>query len=325
MDTVTDLLSTFFVSKNELVRKSKHASPEVKKVSNVVEKKHQTPEVKKSKVDKETQVENVSVEEKLEKLPVKRSSLSVLIDDLVAETEGTSDDTTDGESTESLNLEESTEETREAKPPPPPPQETVIKLKKFILKAVEFGRRNMVIIGDDIEDSIVLLSDILHKLSLMKDVEKQYNKSVHVVTGENKKSFKKMILENPYLYFVDFDVKAKLKRNARKELERTFEEDHKRSIVIFDGVSDACAVDGAHMMILCKPNDNLADIKETVGDNALVIFKPGRYKMAHKKFYKNNVQGTGVFRDFEEYYKVVSNEDVDIRYLVVKNNELRYI
>lgn len=324
MDTVTDLLSTFFVSNNELVRKSKRASPEVRAKKNT-DKKLQGPEVK-GKVDKETQVDdNPSKEKSEEKLPVKRSSLSVLIDDLVADTEGSTEEstegTTDGASTESLSLEESTDEVRED----PPPKETVINLKKFILKAVEFGKRNMVIIGEDIEDSIMLLSDILHKLSLMKDVEKQYNKRVYVVTGDNKKSFKKMILENPYLYFVDFDVKAKLKRDMRKDIQRMFEEDRKKSIIIFDGASDACVVEGAHTIILCKPNEDLADIMEQIGENALVIFKPGRYKMTHKKFYKNNVQGTGVFRDFEEYYKVVSNEDVDIRYLVVRNNELRYI
>ena len=50
--------------------------------------------------------------------------------------------------------------------------------------------------------------------------------------------------------------------------------------------------------------------------------------MAHKNFFKNVVRGNvSEFEDgnFEEYYKIVNNEDMDVRYLVVKNNELRYI
>ena len=261
-------------------------------------------------------------------MPAKRSSLSVLIDDLVdSSTYNDTDDTDDTtDSTASLQSTETTENRKERAPTPTAtgtPNETIIKLKKFILKAAEFGKRNMVIIGEDIEDSIGLLSDILHKLSLMKDVEKQYSKSVHVVTGENKKSFKKMILENPYLYFVDFDVKAKLKRDTKKSIKLEFEEKQKKSITIFDGVLQASVVEGAQTIILCKPSEDLGEIE--VGENVLVIFKPGRYKMAHKQFFKNYVRGTGEFRDFDEYYKVVSNEDVDIRYLVVKNNQLRYI
>lgn len=349
MDTVTDLLSTFFVSKNELVR---HKTTQ--KADNKRSDSNQKSEskVKESKVDKETQVDKEAQEkveempqkEPLQKLPAKRSSLEMLIDDLVGESDSSyssdvEDSSSASESTGSLQSTDTTvgraQRSESAvgrahrSESAATPNETVIKLKKFILKAVEFAKRNMVIIGEDIDDSIGLLSDILHKLSLMKDVEKQYSKSVHVVTGENKKSFKKMILENPYLYFVDFDVKAKLKRETKKSIQREFEEKQKKAITIFDGVSNASVVGGAQTIILCKPNEDLGEIKEDKGvgewEKALVIFKPGRYKMAHKQFFKNYVRSTGEFRDFDEYYKVVSNEDVDIRYLVVKNNQLRYI
>jgi hypothetical protein len=148
------------------------------------------------------------------------------------------------------------------------------------------------------------------------------------VTKENKKSFKKMILENPYLYFTDFNVVSKIKRESIKEIKALMEKTCQRTITIFDGTENISITDGAQTIILCKPNELKKEVLKELGDKVLVIFKPGRYKMAHKQFFKNVVRGNVREYDdgdFEEYYKIVNNEDMDIRYLVVKNSELRYI
>ena len=201
-------------------------------------------------------------------------------------------------------------------------------MKKYVLKPSEFYKKNMFIISDNVKTSIDILSDFLHKISMMKNADSIYNNSINIISNvQNKKLYKQMLLENPYLYFTNFDVKNSLTKRKIDSLDNDL-----RTIFIFDNEMahqyveyiDILFSKNAHVFVLLDEEDkNIYDLYNHF-ESKLLIYKPSKNKMLQKRFYKNFIKKH--FKDllFDQYYNKVNNENIDIKYVVLKNDELRY-
>ncbi len=203
-------------------------------------------------------------------------------------------------------------------------------LKKYVLKPTEFYKKNIFIVSDDIKTSTDILSDLLHKISLINNLDKIYDNQINIISNiENKKIYKQMLLENPYLYFTDLNVKNTLHKNRIDSIDENL-----RTIFIFDDEMALQYIDyvealinkNVHVFILsnedCKNGYKLYNI---FGSSKLLLYKPSKSKLVQKRFYKNFIHSfykDGL--DFDQYYNKINNENIDIKYIILKDIELRY-
>jgi hypothetical protein len=207
----------------------------------------------------------------------------------------------------------------------------LVDIKRYVLKASEFYKKNIVLLNNEDAENFTQLSDILHKLSLMKRVNEIYDNSIHVVTTpENKHEYKKMLLENPYLYFTNFDVKYTLEPSKVQELCKNV----KRTIYIFDYDSFLEVEDyeqfiekNVHIFILAsKYPKYIRDVCDVLGPNTLLLHNKDKLKSMQKVFFKHVVQrmADAIDYTFDEFYQATNNENFDGRCFILKGGELRY-
>ena len=164
------------------------------------------------------------------------------------------------------------------------------------------------------------------KLSKMNDL---YDSSVHIFTyKENKKEFRDIILQQPDLYFNDLIIKTqfsipKLESDKRHiliidynlvedKLEKLLDKNLNAQIFIFYDTYSSELVKVYNL--LC------ADGKST-----LLINKKDKLKSLQSRFYSKLVKHLcNEFNNVDDYLKFVRADD-DLKYLIIKNNELRYL
>jgi len=189
----------------------------------------------------------------------------------------------------------------------------------------------MMIINKDFENSILILSEILHKLSIMKHVDEIFDSNVYITsTDEHKSSYKQILLNNPHLYFTDIHVKNKLDKVKVKDLNEL------RSIHIIDNelLSTIDAKEFEYLInndvlliIIAKDDDkNAVTTYDLLTSNKILIHKLYGLKTIQKNFYKIFIKYIckEQVSTFENYYKMINDENLDIKYLILKNDELRY-
>jgi hypothetical protein len=207
-------------------------------------------------------------------------------------------------------------------------------LRKYILKPSDFYKRNMMIINKDFENSILILSEILHKLSIMKHVGEIFDSNVYITsTDEHKSSYKQILLNNPHLYFTDMHVKNKLDKLDKVKVKGLNES---RSIHIIDNelLSTIDAKEFEYLInndvlliIIAKDDDkNAITTYDLLTSNKILIHKLYGLKTIQKNFYKIFIKYIckEQVSTFENYYKMINDENLDIKYLILKNDELRY-
>lgn len=199
-------------------------------------------------------------------------------------------------------------------------------IKKLVLKASEFYNNNMMIINNDNSKNIDILNDLLFKLSKLNDIENIYDNSLHIFTfNENKKDFRDMLLENPYLYFNNLIIKNTL---TLPQLDS-----NKRYLFIIDysiksdieKLHKLVNKDNVHVIIY---NDNyssdIVDVYKLLGDNALIINSKDRLKILQKRFYSKIVKHLVDDSNADRFFDIINDDNLDVKYLMIKHNELRY-
>ena len=198
-----------------------------------------------------------------------------------------------------------------------------VEIKKIVLKAHEFYKNNILLVNDDNSSNIELLSDLLFKLSKMDEV---YDSSVHIFTfKENKKEFRDMILQQPQLYFNDLVIKTqfsipKLESNKRhifiidynlveNKLEQLLEKNLNAHIIVFHDTYSS----------------ELVKVYNLLGKSALLINKKDKLKILQSRFYSKIVKHLcDDFDSVDNYLKVIRPNE-NLKYLIIKNNKLRYL
>ena len=204
---------------------------------------------------------------------------------------------------------------------------STIEIKKYILKPSEFYKKNILITNDNKKDHVDVLGKLLHKLGLLKDISNIYNNDLFIFTqNENKKMFKQMLLDNPYLYFTNFNVKEKLTipQNINSE---------KRTICIIDinMLNNVEDIDdfinpNIHLFLLSSENQSIYDYYNKLGEKRLLIHKQNKLKSLQKRFFKFVIKKLELYKniEFNEYYTSLNNENIDINYIILKEDDLRY-
>lgn len=195
--------------------------------------------------------------------------------------------------------------------------------KRYVLKAVEFHKKRIVVFNKNMEDNISTVSNLLHSLSLMKDVGDIYDKYIHVVTAaENKSRYKKMLIDNPYLYFTDFDVRTDFK---------SFTKSDKRTIYIvdfyqfleYDNFREFLDANVLLFLVVTGYNSFVEDAygDDVLGTSKLIIHKKDRYKTEAREFFRRIVKPITKFdMDFNDYWRLAEDNSL----VVLKGNELRF-
>lgn len=206
--------------------------------------------------------------------------------------------------------------------------------KKYTLKPLDFYKKNIVITSFDKKENISILSDILYKLSLLKKIDSLYHNEICIITSDgNKKMFKQMFLENPYLYFSDFNVKQYL---TESDIEKCKESDlDKKRIFIIDNRSIECDTNlnllknlvkvGSHIIIVMTDQESPINIYKVLGDDKLIMHRINKLKSLQKHFYKSVVKKiSNTFHTFSSFDKAINNPDLDIRYIILRDNQTFY-
>ena len=202
-------------------------------------------------------------------------------------------------------------------------------LKKYILKPSEFYKKNILIANDDKKNNFDITNDILYKLSLLKDIDNIYSKDIYIFTSnDNRKMFKQMLLDNPYLYFIDFHVKQNIDKNILKENNK---EDNKRIICIIDtdilkNIDDLQDFINPqiHLILLTLETNKIMDYYNKIGNKRLLIHKQNKLKSLQKRFFKYVISNIDKKMHFDDYYNRINDENMDLKYIILKEDELRY-
>jgi hypothetical protein len=317
MDLITDILSSFFVSSNVVPHRhrntsiittgenEKHSNTHVRDV-NGVNNVGDANGVSDSSSDLSTSLSSSSI--------TKKETTSVSSSYFSRTDVKSKDDIKDGGSDDDMTDDKNKDECI---------------LKKCIIRGRDICMKNMMILNDDRKDNLVILSDILDRISKTSDVSEVYNKKIYIMVSENDMSkYRKMLLENPYLYFTDYDIKR-----GFSDIRNCYE---KRTIYVIDyelltkvELEKILQRDDIHLMIVGNVyNSELSDMynKININGKGMLINKKSRMESLQKQFYKNVIKGicNNKFLNFEEYYEKINDENLDVRCVIVDNNVLMY-
>ena len=193
-------------------------------------------------------------------------------------------------------------------------------------------RKNIAIINTDVDDNFHILSDMFHSFSIMSNVQDVYHNTIHIVTSENKRKFKKMFIDNPYMYFTDFNISNSLTAAKIKDITRN----DKRVIVVidldnmrdrFEKYSELLEANTQIILISSSYSDELIDAYKNLGDNKIVLHKKQKLKLLQKNFFNRllrRVCQSVENMSFETYYQIMNEENFGLKYVIVLGSELRY-
>jgi hypothetical protein len=217
----------------------------------------------------------------------------------------------------------------------------VFDLQKYSVKASDIAKRNIMIVSNDPSDTTTILADLLHDLGAMKKCPSVYENSLYIVTKDNKRLYKKLLLDNPYLYFNDLVVKNVFTKATLYEIEKLdkktivlleyhdSEEDSGKDHKLKELISTLLNYNVQVILVSQVYNAFLADIySDTFGRSKMLINKKDRLKSLQKKLFNNvltkvadNVRDSS----FDDYHQFVNNEEYSAKYVYVKENQLMYV
>lgn len=203
-------------------------------------------------------------------------------------------------------------------------EECKFDIKKYVLRPSELYKKNILIANIDKHDNINILSDLINSFSAMEDVEKIYNQDMYIITNkDNKKMFKKMLLDNPYLHFMNIHIKSQTK---------PIDTNDKKTIVIIhlQSVDDIIIQDSdklQYIIVSDKIEDKLLKAYEKLGEDKILLHKKESTKALQKTFFKKVIQYICEDineLDFTKYYEFINQKKFGLKYIILKGHNLRY-
>ena len=79
-----------------------------------------------------------------------------------------------------------------------------------------------------------------------------------------------------------------------------------------------------HLILLTSENDKIINLYNKLGDKRLLIHKQNKLKTMQKRFFKFVIKKIDENVIFEDYYNEINDENMDVKYIILKENELRY-
>ena len=317
MDAISDLLSTFFVS-----NKSRRHNATTEAIQTEVVVQTEVGQTEPEAV--QTEPEAVQTEPEA----VQTESEAVQTEPEAVQTE--SERTQKKDTSESIGPHDSTAIESSS--------HHIFDLQKYSVKASDIAKRNIMIVNNDLQDTITMLADLLHDLGSMKKCPSVYENSLYIITKDNKRLYKKLLLDNPYLYFNDLVVKNVFTKATLYEIEKL----DKKAIVILeyydhesedhklkDLISTLLNFNVQVILVSQVYNAFVAEMySEIFGKYKMLINKKDKLKSLQKKLFNNVLTKIADnVRDvpFIEYHQFINSEEYSAKYIYVKNNEVMYV
>lgn len=201
------------------------------------------------------------------------------------------------------------------------------KIEKYILKSRNIYKKNIIIVNEDRKDNLIILGDVLDKIGKLENVKEIYNNKIYVMTSENNMTkYRKVLLENPYLYFMDYEIRKGFYEN--KEMYE------KRTIYIVDyelllngNLEQLLKRSDIQLIVVGNVyNNEIAGIFKYLGSDGILINKKSKIESLQKQFYKNIIKQVcrNSFTNFEEYIKNIDDENLDARWVIINGDKLMY-
>jgi hypothetical protein len=338
MDTITDILSTLFVSASHKPRSHRPIKSSKKSSSHEhIQIQHSEDSDITTCSETFTHTDNQSIEVSEESIE-SQSSKEVSQESIESQSKQKENQSTKEvlqEQSKEVSQEsiesQSTEEVLQEQSKVSQNESEEIKLQKMVMRASDISKKNIILANVNLKENLALLGELLHNISLMKDVQNIYTGTVTIVCNtENKKYYKKLMIENPYLYFTDFIVT----KNFSQEKQKGILQSDKRSLLIVDCDENAdqkaynnIIDSGANVQVIfVMTNLSNAQLYTSLPSNKMLIHKKQSLKSLQKLFFNSILKNIcDVHMTFNDYFKLVNQDTFAVRYIVVNNGNLRYL
>ena len=187
---------------------------------------------------------------------------------------------------------------------------------KFIMKDNELNKRNILVINKEISDNINLLSLLLHKLN-----PNEFENTLTVMCyNEDKTYYKKMLIENPDINFVNLNFVSKIKKSKLKQI----------VVIDFDYIDNINKVteffDDNIYLIVTSTNYSsyTGELMNAMRKykSTLLLNKKDSLKLLQKRLFKKVISSNlDESIDMNDYIEYIKNGE----FIVIKSGELNYM
>jgi hypothetical protein len=208
-------------------------------------------------------------------------------------------------------------------------------LKRFKMNSKQILKNDIFItnssLTDNIETLMKILSNITKNTYIGDDIEKIYNNNVKfIINPDDKKDYKKMLLEYPYSYFNKFSFTKSL--NDKDNIDylkqiyvidydylKTDENMHKTVNKLFLSKSTF-----NHFIFISSNALNSSDFLK-MSEDIITVHNIETLKSLQKSFYKHIIKvlvKSHTINDFDEYKRMININDINT--IIINNGILKY-
>ena len=207
--------------------------------------------------------------------------------------------------------------------------EETVKTKKELISpyriiSTELCKKNILIVNKTLKTNIKCLSEVLDTLG---ERTAMFENTLDIVTcKDSKNDFKKMLLENPQLYFSNLNVNT-----TTSNFDRSTKGMQRILVVNFDYVDDMMEIEGYFnqntciIMLSTNYNCRTSDLYRNMNDYkpTILINKKDNTKLLQQKLYSKILINV-IMKDVEldKYIDFINN--TTIKNILVKSGEIRY-
>ena len=184
------------------------------------------------------------------------------------------------------------------------------------MKDNELNKRNILVINKEISDNINLLSLLLHKLN-----PNEFENTLTVMCyNEDKTYYKKMLIENPDINFVNLNFVSKIKKSKLKQI----------VVIDFDYIDNINKVteffDDNIYLIVTSTNYSsyTGELMNAMRKykSTLLLNKKDSLKLLQKRLFKKVISSNlDESIDMNDYIEYIKNGE----FIVIKSGELNYM
>ena len=185
----------------------------------------------------------------------------------------------------------------------------------------------------NLETNITFLSKVLYNINKIDNVDKIYTSNVrYIINTDDKKEYKKILLEYPYLYFNKFNFNKTIKIDEENDnLKMLFVIDYdyiKNNDTLYNKINKLVEKNNDQIQFIFMTNefDNIGINDETDWKNTILFHDIDNLKSIQKLFYKKIVKNSNIttpeINDWDEYKKILT--DNDVKCVVITNKTLKF-
>ena len=198
--------------------------------------------------------------------------------------------------------------------------------KRYILKSNELNKRNILVVNKDNDDNILMLSDLLYKLSTLTNSDDIFENKLNIMCYSDEKNlYKKMLIENPKINFINtrfISGRSDVKESSKKQI----------VVVDFDYLNDIEYIkrffDNDIYLIVTSTNytSDIGKLMSVMREykSTLFINKKDSLKLLQKRLFKKVIcENLDEPIDVNLYIDFINDTD-NVKTIMIKSGELRY-